>query len=268
MTTRDPSATLLRQRCWGSGFHNDGKDTNDSLGPPYTIRNPVWCWGSVHIVFITFFFSQVCQIYFRWWFHQDLPCHTLQSKLPISSFCRTIWARVQRSPLRTDAERTSRKPAMLNCVDWNVKRNNPPAMNNTTNTNEHLWKKRESFHVFATFSAAVNTASFSFYLILRIKSFELNTGDTHSLFQPEQEWKAQNENYHSWLGHGIPERNMALDHQTFSWRNSNNIMQQIYLPFTGLCCSEPASINTCVATSLYLQRYRNEFKAPIGKSNV
>ena len=57
--------------------------------------------------------------------------------LPISCFCVTICDSVHRNPDKTDADKTMRKPSKLNCVDWNVNINNPPAMKNTTKINDH-----------------------------------------------------------------------------------------------------------------------------------
>lgn len=62
--------------------------------------------------------------------------------LPSLFFWVTSWARVHLSPDSRLAESTITKPFMLNCVEWNVNMNSPPAINSTTTTRTSLCLKK------------------------------------------------------------------------------------------------------------------------------
>ena len=62
--------------------------------------------------------------------------------VPSLFFCVTSWAKVHLRPDKREADRTMMNPFVLNCVEWNVNINNPPAINRTTTTRTSLWKKQ------------------------------------------------------------------------------------------------------------------------------
>lgn len=69
------------------------------------------------------------------------PCCFHFCPLPSLFFWVTSWARVHLSPDSRLAESTITKPFMLNCVEWNVNMNSPPAINSTTTTRTSLCLK-------------------------------------------------------------------------------------------------------------------------------
>lgn len=63
--------------------------------------------------------------------------------LPSLFFWVTSWASVHLSPDSRLAESTITKPFILNCVEWNVNMNSPPAINSTTTTRTSLCLKKK-----------------------------------------------------------------------------------------------------------------------------